>query len=1001
MFLNPAEPVWPGLAKAALVLTLFVASGVPLAWAVFGDRPRQVWIGYAPVMGIGLHLLTANLSAWVAPGVVGSWLGLVTALAAAALVAARVRLPVRRPSWTGSTWVWPGAGVLLIASLAYLALANRTHVLFTDEQWHLPLAASMARGFFPPISPVAPAFGAAYHYGSDLLAVSLMNVAGIAPWTAFFFVTPLAALVFSLTAASAALDFGASRLAALCVGLIAAFADSTVVAGLPTVLSDLTSARGLGDVLLGFGIPVDAPLFKRMGPTLLNLPHFALGMTILILMAAAVHAGHRQRHAVVLGVCLGLLPLAETAAFLIGAVGAVAYLAVARRRWTRRERGTFAAAVAGGLLLAALGGGTLTDTLFRNPGGAGTRLGLSPDTSVLIPGVLSPAGGLNLELGALPLVAGLTLMALTLRSRGLGFLATAAIGGLVVRQVLHFEVTGVDTRLLGIPYTLAALGAVSALGTLASRARPTAATAVGSVVLAALVTVPTVAPRLISGVDIATQGVYLGYPVVQDAEVQYANQTSFAASLRDEWHALAWMRRELPDDARVLAENAPLVAATTGLASPQSGRGLALFNPLPTPVHLDALRFLSRIDLEALDATHIYVTPSLLGQLDAQARADLDDPKQFRLLASHVSASGEPLLVYAVQPGAGREQPSPASFRQLAALGHQAPARTLSGFPSFPQRQTVLLTFAPEYDVEGPDTYMPRTNIRARYEASGSRIKPGLVILHETHVPLALGQGLDDAVWQGHELRAYSTEAGAWSRTWRAGTEPQPPPGDIAERHGLRDAGCELLVIGEPGDSLTVGDRALRLSGLPQTMSFSSLRCDTLSVAWGGGDVPPFVQVRARRSDARLPVAASAGLAFDGGVSNGIGVFHVWYRNPDETPVAGGSELRLYRVRADGLIDATSPTQSVAWWLGPIELSKARFTDRFEFDAAKLMLNGELPLELSSPLVDGGYVLTLNVSQRSEDTQTLHYRRVIPVMQVTLQNGRPTYRPLSGIVGVS
>ena len=184
--------------------------------------------------------------------------------------------------------------------------------------------------------------------------------------------------------------------------------------------------------------------------------------------------------------------------------------------------------------------------------------GLLARTSVLDPGALSPDGGLNLHLGPLPLVVGLTLMALALRSRGLGFLAATAVGGLVIRQVLDFEVTGVDTRLLGIPYTLAVLGAVAALGALIRRARPVAARAVGGVALAALIAVPTAAPRLVSGVDIAAQGVYLGYPVVQDPEVNYANQTSFAASLRDEWRALNWMRHEMPTDARVLAENSPL-----------------------------------------------------------------------------------------------------------------------------------------------------------------------------------------------------------------------------------------------------------------------------------------------------------------------------------------------------------------------------------------------------------------------------------------------------------
>ena len=1000
MFLNPAEPVWPGLLKATLVLVLFVASGTPVARAVFGERPRNVWVGYVPIMGVGLHLLTANLCAWVAPGTVGSWLGLAAAVTAAGLIAVRTRTPQPRLERPRVTWMWPAAAVLLTAGLLYVALANRTHVLFTDEEWHLPLTATMARGFFPPISPVSPTFGAAYHYGSDLLAVSLMNVAGIAPWTAFFLVTPLVALVFSLTAASAALDFGASRVAALCVGLIAAFADSAIVAGLPTFRSDLSAGSSLGDLLLGFGVAVDAPLFKRMGPTLLNLPHFALGMTILILMAAVVHAGRRQTHAVVLGFSLGLLPLAETAAFLIGAVGSVGYLTIASRPWTGRERGTFAAAVSGGLLLAALGGGTLTDSLFRNPGGAGTRLGLSRDTSVLIPGDLSPDGGLNLELGVLPLVAGLTLVALALRSRGLGFLAAAAIGGLAARQMLHFEVTGVDNRLLGIPYTLAALGAVAALGTLVSRVRPKAVKAVASLVLAALVTLPTVAPRLVSGVDIATQGVYLGYPVVQDAEVQYANQTSFATSLRDEWRTLAWMRRELPADARVLAENAPLVSTASGLASPQSGRQLVLFNPLPTPVHLDALRFLSRIDLEELGATHLYVTPSLFGRLDEQARADLDDPGQFRLLTSEVSARGETLQIYEVLPGAGREAPSPASFRHLASLGRQAPTRTLSGYPSFPQRQTVLLTFAPEHEVVGPDTYMPRTNIRASYEEPTSSIQTGLVVLHETHVPLALGQSLDDAIWQGHGLRAYSTAAGGWSRTWRPGTELQPPPGDISERHRLPDVGCEFQVLGEPGDYLKVGDRELRLTGLPRTMLIASMSCNALRVAWEGSDVAPFVQVRPRRSETRIQAPASAGLAFDGGVSDGLGVFHVWYRNPNQWPIPGGTELRLYPAGQSGLIEASSPTQSIVRWLGMIELSKARFTDRFEFNAASLRLNGVAPIEQTGPLVDGNYVLTLNVAEEFDDERGLQVRRVIPVMKVTVLDGRPTYEPLSGIVGV-
>ena len=1000
MFLNPAEPVWPGLLKAVLVLTLFVVSGVPLAWAVFGKRPGRVWVGYIPIMGVGLNLLTANLFAWAAPGSAGSWLGVTAAILVAAITLLRSGQSLGRPNWPRAAWAGLTFGTVLTAGLLYVALANRTHVLFTDEEWHLPLAATMAQGTFPPISPFSPTFGAAYHYGSDLLAASLMNLAGVAPWTAFFLLTPLLAVVFPITAATAALDFGASRLIAVGVGLVAAFADPTFIVGLPTAGGDLGLSDGPGELLGRFGVSSDAPLFKQMGPTRLNYPHFALGITLLIVMAVSVHAGRNQRQLAVFGGGLALLPLAETSAFIVGAFGMTLYFAVTVWRMPWRERRACAAAVAVGLLLACLGGGALTDALFRNPGGAGTEVGFYPDTGIFTLGVVSPEGGLNLQLSPLPLTLGLTLAAIGLRSRGLGFLAATAAGGLVARQLLNFDVTGVDSRLLWIPYTLAALGGIASLGTLANRVRPTAAGHVAGGVLFALVVLPTAAPRTVSSLEISVQGIYLGYPVVQHDVVRYANQTRFAASLRDQWRVLDWMRRELPGDARILAMNAPIVSLATGRATPQSDSRLALFNPLLTPRYLDALKFLAQVDLQDLDVTHLYVTPDLLNNLDAEARTALDDPRHFRLLTSQPSSSGASLLVYEIQPGAGQASPSPSSFRRLGALGRQASTLAVGGFLSFPERQTLLLTFAPEQDVVGPDTYMPRTNIRARYTRPGPRDQPGLVILDETYAPVTLGKSLDDAVWHGHGLRAYSVLDGVWSRAWRPERERRPPPSDLAESQSHADAGCELLILGEPGDVMAIGDNEVRLIGTPQAMHIASTSCDTLPVAWDGSDVPPFVQIRSSRADRVSAAPSAAGLAFDGGVSDGVGVFHMWYRNPNSLPVPGGTEMRLYPTGPFGLIKASWPTQSVARWVGMIELSKARFTDRFEFDAASLRLNGATPVGQTGPLVDGNYVLTLNVAEEFDDERGLQVRRVIPVMKVTVLDGRPTYEPLSGIVGV-
>ena len=1000
MFLNPAEPVWPGLLKASIVLTLVLASGLPLSHAIFGGRPRQVWIGYAPIIGVGLHLLTTNLLSWLTPGALGSWLGLAAGLSLSASTGYVRRRRLKLPDRSPGTWAGVALGVLALAGLLYVALANRTHVLFTDEEWHLPLTATLAAGEFPPISPFSPAFGAAYHYGADLLAASLLTTAGIAPWTAFFLLTAVVAVIFSLTAATAALDFGASRLVAIGAGLVAAFADPSFAVGLPTVFGELSTADGPGGLLRGLGVPIEEPLFRRMGPALLNHPHFALGMALLVAMAASLHAGGGRWQLAAFSVALALLPLAETAAFLVGAGATALYFALAAWRWTWRERRAYASAAGAGLLLACLGGGTLTDALFRNPGGAGTEIGLFPDGSIVTLGTVAPYGGLNLQISLLVLAAGLCAAALALRSGGLGFLAASTVAGLAARQMLNFEVTGVDSRLVGLPYVLATLGVIAGLGTFAGRLRTAAGSQMAAVAIAALVVAPMAAPRTVSGLEIAAQGVYLGYPTVQDDLVRYANQTRFAGLLRDEWRALAWMRRELPDDARILAANAPLVSFATGRAAPQSGARLALFNPLPTPVHLDAMAFLARVDLEELGATHLYVTPVLLESMSAEARQALDDPEQFRLLASELSASGQPLRVFEIEAGAGSETPSAASYRHLAALGQTASLAAVGGFLSFPQRQTLLLTFAADQDVVGPDTYLPRTNVLAGYQTPDPDRRPDLLVLHDTHVPTAIGKGLDDAIWQGHGLRAYSTVDGVWSQTWRPQAEPQALPNDLAIELGRAGGGCELRILGEPGDLVLIGDSELRLSGAPQTARTDTGHCSTLELAWTGSDVPPFIQVRPSPAASASPEQSSAGLAFDGGVSEGLGIFNVWYRNAAAHPVPGGTEVRLYAAGPDGMIEASLPTQSLARWLGLIELSKERFTDRFEFDASSLRLNGEAPIEQTGPIVDGQYVLSLNVAEEFEDERGLQVRRVIPVLRVTVTDGRPTYDALSGIVGV-
>ena len=131
-------------------------------------------------------LLTTNLSAYVIPGAPSAWFGLVVPSALAAFVAwrdRRIRLPSRRTALASLALLLASAGIYV------LAFANRTQVRPGEETWHFALALRMARGVFPPVTPYGQDAGIGYHYGPDLLAASIVNTAGVPPWTAIAVLT--------------------------------------------------------------------------------------------------------------------------------------------------------------------------------------------------------------------------------------------------------------------------------------------------------------------------------------------------------------------------------------------------------------------------------------------------------------------------------------------------------------------------------------------------------------------------------------------------------------------------------------------------------------------------------------------------------------------------------------------------------------------------------------------------------------------------------------------
>ena len=188
MNLDPTVSPWIGIFASTGVCLWMVAIGAPLARAVFGDRPRPVWPFYAPALGIVAVLLTTNLSAYVIPGAPSAWFGLLVPSALAAFAAwrdRRIRLPSLRTALASLT--------LLLASIGtyVLAFSSRTQVRPGEEAWHYALALRMARGDFPPVTPYGQDAGIGYHYGPDLLAASIVNTAGVPPWTAVAVLTAL------------------------------------------------------------------------------------------------------------------------------------------------------------------------------------------------------------------------------------------------------------------------------------------------------------------------------------------------------------------------------------------------------------------------------------------------------------------------------------------------------------------------------------------------------------------------------------------------------------------------------------------------------------------------------------------------------------------------------------------------------------------------------------------------------------------------------------------
>ena len=379
MSLDPSVSPGPGVVAAVAVCLWMAAIGAPLAYAAFRDRPRLVWPCYAPIVGVVVVLLVTNLAAYVITGAAAAWVGLIGPSVAGAAIAWRAGVPERVSRQAAIPLL---AMALVAAGVFALAYATRLHTASVDAAWHQALAFQLARGVFPPVTPYGVDASPVYHYGHNLLAASVMNAAGVFPWTAFDALRSFLVAVLVLAVVGFAYDVGAPLPLALGLGAAVGFLRHQLLLGIDTGLLEPSS-------------PGHA--FQW-----LDQSQWALALGFVVLVAAALHGGTGRRQAAVLAASAGVFALAE-AAVMIFACAALALVGTARLlRLRGRERIVLAAALLVSAGLVVLAGGPISDVLLgRGVSTAGAYLAWEPVGRELQP--VQPAGPWPVSVGIIPL----------------------------------------------------------------------------------------------------------------------------------------------------------------------------------------------------------------------------------------------------------------------------------------------------------------------------------------------------------------------------------------------------------------------------------------------------------------------------------------------------------------------------------------------------------------------------------------------------------------------
>ncbi len=959
MNLDPTVSPWVGIFASTGVCLWMAAIGAPLSKAVFGDRPRPVWPFYAPALGIVTVLLTTNLSAYVIPGAPSAWFGLLAPSALAAVIAwrtQRIRIPSRRTALALLVLVLACAGT-------YVAVfVSRTQTFDTDAAWHHAIALRLARGAFPPVTPYGPDAGMGYHYGHNLLAASIVNVASVPAWSALVVLESYLVVVLVLSGIGLARDKGGSLTVSLGVGSILGLTLGII----RVVVPPFAEFSGQSNWLSGL---YRSLVLTESGGTIewLYRPQFTIAISILILIAAALDIRSASRSSIVLGMAFGSAALAS-ASVLIFSSAALVFVGVIKLACVRgRDRLVLTSALMIGGLLVALAGGPVSDALLSRGGSAGmVRIGFEPNWTDLV--LFSLEEQVFIRLGILPLLAVSAIAAYQLRSWGLWYLTATGVLGIVASTFVQSPIPSNDGRLIYLATAVAGVAALSGLASLieflGNRWRVAVTLSVFLIVV-----LPTALPRATSGVRLASDGLPVMESIAAVSRFPFVGQTPgrwelFREDIEQNWDFYSWLESFLPKDARLLTTHPAVVASAAGVAAPTSGHGLQVLSPRVAPVYEDALRFLHRDDLADMRTTHVHLTDTWESTLSSEARSLLSDPAHFRLLADVRSDSGQRHWILEVVPGAGTTQVHPGSFRALReTVKLDQPFKILDGLTLF-QRQMLLYTLIDHPELQAPATLFGRSTRLPKVNPVSDISEISTVALSVRIDPTMLGLTGADEVWTGYGVRVLDL-ASSWSRAWRVSAD-FPAPIErfraLCERSSTGE--LSLKILGESGDKVSLGNSSIRLTGKTQTADISVGECKNLRLSEQSG-IRPFAQVRAQRSDGlSLTLEGDATLGFDGHYSGNLIILNILYTSLGKSPHRGAAEFRLYEVGPIGVTpESPSPLDSKRWWPSALDLASEIQEEIVEFDPEKLKLNGDHGGGVTNRIITGRtYLLTLNVT---------------------------------------